>query len=581
MAKTKKYNAPVHFEKIKSRLIIVSVVFSFYGAGLIARLVYLQILKHEELHAQSEKQYVRTIKINSGRGLIYDRNLNSLAINIEVESVYINPREIVDKDFTANRLASILGLARKTVDRKISSGKSFVWIKRKSNFSEIEKLKELDLAGVGFIGESKRFYPKRELAASAIGFVGLDNQGLGGIEHQYHSTLKGISYRKVVEKDARGRLIRTGREADKLNAHSRDVVLTLDEVIQFITERELKKQIQKFHAKSGVAIVMDPNNGEILAMADIPEFNPNNFSAFPSEYYRNKAVTDTYEPGSIFKPIVAAAALESRKADIHDIFYCENGQFKIGSVVIGEASGHKFGWLTLQNIIAKSSNIGAIKLAQRLGKNTFYDYIKKFGFGKKLGIELPGEATGIVRRPHKWTALSLASISFGHEISVTPIQMITAMSAIANGGNLIRPKIIRAVIKDGQLDQPTRPLVIKRVLSEKTSQQMIGILKTAVKSGTGKKAAAPGFDVAGKTGTAQKMDKKTRRYSKTAFVSSFIGFVPADDPKLAILVMVDEPQGTYWGGEVAAPAFREIAIQVLRYLNVPSNQERVFVLDHA
>ncbi len=312
MTKTKKYNAPVHFEKIKSRLIIVSVVFSFYGTGLVARLVYLQILKHEELHAQSEKQYVRTIKINSGRGLIYDRNLNSLATNIEVESVYINPREIVDKDFTANRLASILGLERKTVDRKISSGKSFVWIKRKSNFSEIEELKELDLAGVGFIGESKRFYPKRELAASAIGFVGLDNQGLGGIEHQYHSTLNGISYRKVVEKDARGRLIRTGREADELNAHSRDVVLTLDEVIQFITERELKKQVQKFHAKSGVAIVMNPNNGEILAMADIPEFNPNNFSAFPSEYYRNKAVTDTYEPGSIFKPIVAAAALESR-----------------------------------------------------------------------------------------------------------------------------------------------------------------------------------------------------------------------------------------------------------------------------
>ncbi len=249
--------------------------------------------------------------------------------------------------------------------------------------------------------------------------------------------------------------------------------------------------------------------------------------------------------------------------------------------MIGEASGHKFGWLTLQNIIAKSSNIGAIKVAQKLGKNTFYDYIKDFGFGKKLGIELPGEAAGIVRRPHKWTALSLASISFGHEISVTPIQMITAMSVIANGGNLIRPKIIRAVIKDGQIDPPARPLVIRRVLSEKTSQQMIGILKTAVKSGTGKKAAAPGFDVAGKTGTAQKMDKETRRYSKTAFVSSFIGFVPADDPKLAILVMVDEPQGTYWGGEVAAPAFREIAKQVLRYLNVPSNQERVFVLDHA
>lgn len=581
MAKTKKYNAPDNFEKIKSRLIIVSVVFSIYGAGLVARLVFLQILKHEELHAQSEKQYVRTIKINSGRGLIYDRNLNSLATNIEVESVYINPRDIVDKDFTANRLASILGLELKRVARKISSVKSFVWIKRKCNFSEIERLKELDLAGVGFIGESRRFYPKRELGASAIGFVGLDNQGLGGIEHQYHSTLKGISYRKVVERDGRGRLIRTGREADELKAKSRDVVLTLDEVIQFTVERELKKQVQKFNAKSGIAVVMDPNNGEILAMADIPEFNPNNFSAFPSEYYRNKAVTDAFEPGSIFKPIVAAAALESGKVGVNDIFYCENGQFKIGNVVIGEASNHKFGWLTLQNIISKSSNIGAIKVAQKLGKNTFYDYIKDFGFGKKLGIELPGEATGKIRKPHKWTELSLASISFGHEISVTPIQMITAISVIANGGNLIRPRIIRAVIKDGQLVQPVRPLVIRRVISEKTSQQMIEILKAAVKTGTGKKAAVPGFDVAGKTGTAQKMDPETRRYSKTAFMASFIGFVPADDPKLAILVMVDEPKGTYWGGEVAAPAFREIARQVLRYINVPSNQERVFVLDHA
>jgi len=580
MAKTKKYSVPAHFEKIKHRIIIVAVMFSMYGAALVVRLVSLQVFQHEALKAQSEKQYVSRITINSGRGIIFDRNLNTLATNIEVESVYINPSEIEDKNFTANNLASILGLERTAIATSISTKKPFVWIKRKCSFKEIEKLKKLDLPGVGYIGETKRFYPKRELAASVIGFVGLDNQGLGGVEHQFHSVLKGVSYRKVMVKDARGRIVRAGMETDDFQNKSRDVKLTVDEVIQFITERELNKQIQKYNAKGGIAIVMDPNQGEILAMADLPEFNPNNFSSYPEKFYKNKAVTNTYDPGSIFKPIVAAAALDSKIADVEETFFGENGQIKIGNVLIGEASNHKFGWLTLRNIIAKSSNIGIIKIAQKLGEKNLYNYIKEFGFGKKLGIDLPGEAKGKLRSLSKWTPLSLASISFGHEISITPLQMTVAMSAIANGGYLVRPRVVQSLLKNGR-EQYHEPLHIKRVISEQTSRKMISILKTAVQEGTGKKAAIHGFAVAGKTGTAQKLDPETKSYSQTAYVSSFIGFVPADDPKLVILVMVDEPQGVYWGGEVAAPAFKEIGQQVLRYINVPSNEERIFVLDKA
>ena len=578
MAKTKKYSVPAHFEKIRHRMIIVAVVFSMYGTGLVARLVYLQVFQHETLKAQAERQYIRRIVINTGRGIIYDRNLNALAANIEMESVYVNPGKIADKKFTADMLASILGIDNKTVAKYISTKKHFVWIKRKCSFEEIEKLKELRLPGVGYIGETKRFYPKRELAASVIGFVGLDNQGLAGIEHQFHSVLKGVSYRKVMVKDARGRIVRAGTEATGVQKKSWDVKLTVDEVIQFITERELNKQIQKYGAKGGIAIVMDPNQGEILAMADLPEFNPNNFASYPQELYKNKAVTNAYDPGSIFKPIVAAAAIDANVADVEDLFYGENGQIKIGRTRIGEAANHKFGWLTLRNIIAKSSNIGIIKVAQKLGEKKLYAYIKNFGFGKKVGIGLPGEAKGKLRSLSKWTPLSLASISFGHEISITPLQMTVAMGAIANGGYLVRPRIVQAFLKDGK-EQYHKPLQIKRILSEQTSRKMISILKTAVREGTGKNAAIPGFDVAGKTGTAQKLDPDTKAYSQTAYISSFIGFVPADDPKLVILVMVDEPQGTYWGGEVAAPAFKEIGQQVLRYMNIPSNKERILALD--
>ncbi len=581
MRKSSSQSHRTSVQAVKSRLALVSLILFAAGLVLVGRLVQLQIIQHDRLAAQSDKQYLRTVEITSGRGNIYDRNRNQLATNIRVESVYADPKSIVEKTATARILARVLELNPQAVLKKLKSNRHFVWIKRKSELNAVEKLKQLDLVGVGFIAETKRYYPKRKLAASTLGFVGLDNQGLAGIEHFHDAVLKGRARRTVLEKDARGRFLWTTANAQELNQGKQDVVLALDEVIQFIAERELNRQVKEYRAKSGLAIVMDPFTGAVYALASAPEFNPNNYAAYPPHIWRNDAVASAYEPGSIFKPIVAAASLEEGLTGPDDIFFCENGSYQIGKSRIGEASNHRFGWLTLRNIIAKSSNIGAIKIAQRVGNRRFYDYIRKFGFGGRLGVDLPGEASGTLRSIRQWSGLSLASMSFGHEISVTPIQMVSAIAAIANGGVLIRPRLTQAILKNGVLDRTFEPEGIQTVLSEETSRQMINILKSVVKTGTGAKAAIPGFEVAGKTGTAQKIDPKTQTYSKTKYIASFVGFVPADAPRLVILVMIDEPQKLYWGGEVAAPVFQKIARKTLRYLHIPSSLDQVFVLDRA
>jgi len=580
MAKKKHYSKDFR-GSLKARLVGVSVIFFLYWGGLTARLFYLQIIKHDDLVALSEKQYARTTTINYGRGTIYDRNQNELARNIEMESVYVTPLEVIDKKQTAKVLASSLGLDAKTVYKRISSKKHFVWLKRKAPLRQVDRLKKLDLDGVGFVSEQKRFYPKRELGGGVLGFVGLDNQGLAGVEHFHHSHLKGTSVRRVIEKDARGRTIQSFDSSWGKKSPSHDVVLTIDEVIQFTAEYHLKKQVEKYGAVSGMAVVMDPHTGEIYAMANAPQFNPNNYGAYPPRMWNNNVVSRAIEPGSIFKPIVAAAAIDAGAASPTDIFFCENGDFKIGRVSIGEASNHKFGWLSLQSIIKKSSNIGVIKIAQKLGDAKLYDYISQFGLGKKIGIDLPGESQGSLRKLSSWSALSLASISFGHEIAVTPIQMAAAMGAIANGGKLITPHVTKAILKNGEVVQSFDKPVSKRVISEKTSRQIIEVLKSVVRDGTGTRAAVQGFETAGKTGTAQKYDQDTRAYSKTDYVASFIGFAPADSPRIVVLVMIDTPKKNYWGGVVAAPVFRDISREVLRYLNVPSSEERVYIMDHA
>ena len=581
MRKKGKTVAGDFYSSLRTRLLFVAFLFILYGAGLTARLFFLQVVNHDVLVAQSAKQYAATTKIFYGRGSIFDRNQNELALNIEVESVYVTPSEIQDKKQSAKTLAAHLDLEPDKLLKKISSQKNFVWIKRKCDLEEIRELRQLDLPGVGFISEQKRFYPKRELAANVIGFVGMDNQGLSGVEHFHQSTLRGMTVHKVMEKDARGRYIRSISQIGKSKTAGTDIVLTIDEVIQFTAEYHLKKQVEKYKAESGLVVVMDPFTGEIYALANVPQFNPNNYLAYPPRRWKNPAVSSSFEPGSIFKPVVASGAIDAGAARPRDLFFCENGKIRIGKVNIGEASNHQFGWLSLEDIIAKSSNIGAIKIAQQLGEANLYKYIKAFGFGGKLGVDLPGESAGQLRSLPDWTGISLASISFGHEIAVTPIQMVAALGAIANGGNLIAPRITKALIKNGKVEQAFKPEKIRRVISEKASQQMVEVLKRTVRQGTGIPAAIPGFEAAGKTGTAQKYDTDSGTYSKTDFLSSFIGFAPADAPRLVILVMIDKPQGSYWGGEVAGPVFSEISKDVLRYLNVPSKDERVYFLNRA
>jgi cell division protein FtsI/penicillin-binding protein 2 len=566
---------------IKVRLLFISSLLLFFAISLIVRLADLQIIQHESLLAKSEKQSQGTIKTHFGRGTISDRNGNELATNLEVESVFVVPQEVRDRKYTSRVLASALNQNYDRIYREVSSKKQFTWIKRKVPADEIMHLKKSALSGVNFRSEQKRFYPKRELAANVIGFVGTDDLGLAGIEHTYQEKLKGMIYSQSIEQDGKGRTIQALSNLSRSSLGNYDLMLTLDEVIQFTAEHHLKKQVDRYKADSGIVVVMDPYTGEIYAMANVPQFNPNNFNAFPSEIWKNNAVMSSYEPGSIFKPIVAAAAIDKGIAQPHDRFFCENGSFKVGKNKIGEAENHKFGSLTMKEIIAKSSNIGAIKIAQKLGKNSFYEYIQRFGFGEKSRVRLPGVSSGLLRKIENWTNYSLSSISFGHEIAVTPLQMVAALSAIANGGTLMEPHITKALMRDGKVVDQIKPKKIRRVISKKTSQQMLEILKFVVKEGTGKNAAVEGFDVAGKTGTAQKYISKTKSYSKTEFVSSFIGYVPADAPRLVILVMIDNPKGLHWGSVVAAPVFREIAKKSLRYLNVPSSEERVFILDRA
>ena len=567
---------------VKVRLIFVSSLLLLFAVSLIARLANLQITQHKTLLAKSEKQpHHGNLKTYFGRGTIFDRNGNELATNLVVESVFVVPQEVRDRKYTSKVLASALGQNYDRVYKEVSSNKQFAWIKRKASTDEIIHLKKAALSGVRFRSEQKRFYPKRELAANVIGFVGTDDYGLAGIEQTYQGKLKGMVYSQPIKQDGRGRNIQNLGSLSRSNLGNYDLMLTLDEVIQFTAEYHLTKQVERYKADSGMAVVMNPNSGEIYAMANVPQFNPNNYNKFTPETRKNNTVVSSYEPGSIFKPIVAAAALDDGIAQPHDKFFCENGSFKIGGRNIGEASNHKYGSLSMQEIIAKSSNIGAIKIAQKLGKDSFYEYIRKFGFGEKTSIRLPGVSSGLLGKRKNWNERSLASISFGQEIAVTPLQMVVALSAIANGGTLMEPHIAKALMRDGKIIKEIKPKKIRRVISEKTSRQMMEILKFVVKNGTGKKAAIDGFEVAGKTGTAQKYIAETQSYSKTEFISSFIGYAPADNPRLAILVMIDNPKGRHWGGVVAAPVFVKIAEKSLRHLNVTSSKERIFILDRA
>jgi len=555
-------------EKVHVRLLIVAGVALLWMTAVFGRLGYVQLIRHSDYLARAQRQQQRTVDITPKRGAIYDRNMHPLAMSVPVESAFAVPTEIGDNKAMAARLLSgVLGIPRDVLETRFDSGNSFVWVLRKLPPDKADAVRALNLKGVYLQAENQRYYPKRELAAHVLGFVDLDEKGLGGIEYQLDSTIRGKSEKIVVMADARQRWF-DGSAAQK--DQGANVVLTIDEKIQYIAERELAAAIAKTHSLAGTVIVQNPNNGQILALANWPKFNPNTPSESKTESRMDRAVSAIYEPGSTFKLITLAAAFDQNLIRPEEVFDCENGKVYVAGHRIRD---HKaFGMLTVADILALSSDVGAIKIALRLGPPKFYDYIRNFGFGQQTGVDLPGESRGMLRKLENWTAVSIGSISMGQEVGVTPLQLVTAVSSIANGGTLYKPHVVSQLRRGDQILPMTGPLAPsepKEVIRPETAATLRRLMEGVVLNGTGKLARLDGWTVAGKTGSAQKIDPNTGRYSPTQLIASFSGFAPINDPAVTILVSLDSPVGQHEGGQVAAPVFKRVAEQVLAYLDVP------------
>jgi cell division protein FtsI (penicillin-binding protein 3) len=467
----------------------------------------------------------------------------------------------------AARLAPILDVPERELHAQLTSGKPFIWLRRRLAPDVAARVRALGEPGLGFLDEPLRLYPNRELAAHVLGFEGVDG-GLEGVERAWNEVLAGTPGRAIVGRDALGREVSTQRVL-AAPAPGHGVMLTLDTTIQYLAEREIDAAYRRTQARAAMAVAMDPRTGDVLALAIRPAFNPNAFLDVPSrEVWRNRAVTDPFEPGSTFKVILAAAALEEGVVRPDDRIWAENGQLTIAKTTIHDWK--KFGWLSFAEVLQNSSNVGSMKVGLALGRDRYYRYMTAFGFGAPTGVGLPGESRGVLRNPERWSPLSLPTMSIGQEVSVTALQMLTAFGAVANGGTLMQPRLVKAEFDaDGREVRRADPRALRQVISPETARTLTQILMQVVEQGTGHLAAVPGYPVAGKTGTAQKLDPATRRYSRAPGVLSFIGFVPADEPRLVLLVLLDEPKTEKWGSEAAAPIFSAIAGPVLRYLEVP------------
>ncbi len=557
---------PDETKHIRRRTIIVGSIISLCFIAIGAKAVYLQTFCSSWLSQKAANQYESSFKSSGKRGTIYDANLRELAVSIDVTSIAAHPPQIIDAKATAKSLSRILKTDRKELARKLSSDKKFVWIKRPVTPKEHQAVQNLKIPGVDFILEHKRFYPNKMLAAQILGFTNIDDIGIEGLEYYYDSYLRGTTSNFTVLKDALGR----GFEAEKnwiSNYSGNNLILTIDSTVQYITEQALEESVLEFSAKSGMAIVMATKTGAILAMAHSPLFNPNSFGGFEQKLWRNRIITDPFEPGSTMKIFSAAAALESGSCSPNSIFYCENGAYKIGKDVIHDI--HGYGWLSLQQIIKHSSNIGSVKVNEVTGPEPLYKTLLDFGFGAKTGIDCPGETAGSLAPFHRWSKIDAGAISFGQGISASALQLITGTSAIANKGILMRPYIVQAVTdQNGRLVKSFSPRKVRRAVSEKTALTLTRIMQTVVADGgTGVNAAVEGYSICGKTGTAQKVNEKGE-YTDGNYISSFVGFAPAETPEIAILVVLDEPRHEYYGGIVAAPVFKKIAHKTLSYLNI-------------
>jgi cell division protein FtsI/penicillin-binding protein 2 len=553
----------LHEPRLRQRSLMLLAVMIGWMLVVIGRLAYLQVVQHEAMLELAQRQQQRTIRISPLRGTIYDRLGRELARSVEVESIFAVPVEAAPAKPMAAKLAQALKLKPQDILEKLSEAREFVWIKRKVSPEEAEAVKALQLPGIHFVTENKRYYPNHELASHVLGYAGIDEVGLDGVELTYDAHLRGQEGYILVQKDARGRLY--GRTQPPLYK-GQDLTLTIDAAIQMEAEQALSEAVQQARARSGVAIVLQPKTGEILALANVPTFDPNNFSSTSEPQRRNRAIRDIYEPGSVFKIVTYAAALEEHLAQPDNDMDCLGGRIVLAGHTIRDHRPYYL--LSVREALENSSNIGAIRLGLRVGEQRFFRYIENFGFGRPTDIDLPGEAVGLVRSLDKWSRISIGSVSMGQEVGVTAVQMLAAMATVANDGVWMQPHVVRAVhSRAGDVISETKPQM-HQVISRKTARTLADMLEGVVLRGTGKRAQLSGYTAAGKTGTAQQIDPLTGRYSTTRHVASFAGLAPVKEPQVCILVAIDDPHGLYYGGDVAAPVFKRIAEMVLHYLNV-------------
>ena len=544
---------------------------------ILIKLFLIQVFQSDYLSKKANEQHNLFLELEPARGIIFDRNLRSLSSNLPVESLYAVPDEIENKDKIIKQLSNLLGLSKSYLKDRLNRKKSFIWLARKLSESKASKIKDLKIKGLNFIKENKRFYPNGYMASHIIGFTGIDNHGLEGIELYYNDYLEGKSGRCLLLRDAQQRKISLAKYFFPPQ-DGYDLVLTIDETIQFVAERELERAFRRYKAKAAMIIVMNPKTGEILALANRPTFDLNSYSDYQTDYRRNRAISDFFEPGSVFKIVTASAALEENMVSEEDRFYCEEGKYRVANHILHDHKPH--GWLSFREVIVQSSNIGTTKVAQILGPEIVYRYMKLFGFGALTQIDLPGEVSGLVKRPSDWSGTSIGAIPIGQEVAVTTLQLVCAISSIANNGLYVKPFIVKCMRdKKGELIKEFHSTVIKRVISKDTAERIKDILTRVVEEGTGRRSRIEGLKVAGKTGTAQKFIDG--RYSHNKFFASFVGFAPVDDPVIAVAVVVDEPRGSDYGGTVSAPIFKNVIENSLKYLETSKQIDfEVSQLDH-
>ncbi len=551
---------------MKSRLWIFLALMALWAGAISARLYRVQVVDHARYLDKASEQQQRVVELVPPRGTLFDARGRTLAVSVAVDSVYVLPHEVLDPAGAAAELARLLAASESEIFERLTSEKRWLWLERQLDPPVAGAVRALELEGIGFVRESKRFYPLQETAGAVLGFVGTDHTGLAGLEAAYNELVSGRSVDRRLVKDARdGRVVAPGYSFIDAEPGA-DLHLTLDATVQHVVEEELAAAVSASSAKQGVAILMNPADGAILAMASEPAFDPNRFSEYDAERWQNLAIQFAYEPGSTFKAVTAAAALDRNLIDPMDVIDCEHGSITLGRTVIRD---HKpFGDLTLRDVIAASSNVGAIKTGLLVEREDFFATTRDFGFGQRTNVDLPGESAGILRPVERWARNEAAYLSIGQGLSVTPMQLVTAFAALANGGYRVRPHLVSALGRGGRLERLDRPIATEPVAHPATLRSLLRMLEAVVDEGTGRAAAVDGYRVAGKTGTAQKA-VPGEGYSATAHIASFAGFAPSREPVVVGVVILDEPVGRYHGGEVAAPVFGRVVERALPYLAVP------------